>query len=648
MGELVTHLIDASCDVLRYRFGQDSQFRARAQGSSSISVTEPDTDASTYKGRADGAIDTVSGSGRAWLVEQSRWLISLRWIATGLILAGTVVGTYVFPVIVSPTPLYLVAGILLLCNLAYVAVVRTCRPDRGWRHLAFVMVQIEVDLLLLTVVLHFSGGVVNPFLLFYVFHVIIATIILPRGLSFIVGSTTIVLFGLLAANELNAGGLLGYYPLQLSAGGGLWRNPVYGLAAFVAFASTVMVAQYLTRLILTRMTSKEVEAARKSDLLKAIINAMAEGLMFVTGDGRVSLCNPAAQRWRSSDRQAANGDLVEGFPKVLADHVRSLIDSNNGAERPAETIGFDAPGPTQRQIEAKSWPVVGLDGARLGYVVVGQDLTEHKRLEADLRERTEQVTAINEMLKMSSVQMAQREKMVALGQMAAGIAHEIGNPLTSLSSVVQYLRRKCSDAELQDLCAVVDHQVGRISAILRRMLTLARPAAAEYRWTDVNELIENTLSLVRFDKRACSVTIQNVHHPELPMVWLNPQHLEQCLLNIVINALDAMDAKRAAHDHVLEITKAVQDEMVEIRVTDTGVGMSPDVCQRAFDSFFTTKEISRGTGLGLFVSYNLVAEHDGTIELESELGRGTTVIVRIPVRPKEHLISGMVPERSAG
>jgi len=86
--------------------------------------------------------------------------------------------------------------------------------------------------------------------------------------------------------------------------------------------------------------------------------------------------------------------------------------------------------------------------------------------------------------------------------------------------------------------------------------------------------------------------------------------------------------------------------MVEIRVADTGIGMSPDVCRRAFESFFTTKEISKGTGLGLFVSYNLVAELDGTIELESEPGRGTTVIVRIPVRPKKHLISAPAPERS--
>jgi signal transduction histidine kinase len=239
---------------------------------------------------------------------------------------------------------------------------------------------------------------------------------------------------------------------------------------------------------------------------------------------------------------------------------------------------------------------------------------------------------------MSQVRMAQREKMVALGQMAAGIAHEIGNPLTSLSSVVQYLNRKCADAEQKELCSVLDCHVARISAILQRMLGLAKPATAEYKWVDLNELIENTLSLVKFDKRARGVALVHAHQPDLPMVWLNPQNIEQCLLNIVLNALDAMDAKLGEDPHRLEITTASRGQMVEIRVTDTGVGMSPETCRRAFESFFTTKEISKGTGLGLFVSYNLVAEIDGTIELESEPGEGTTAIIRVPVRPKNALI----------
>ncbi|MBA7642289.1 Sensor protein ZraS [subsurface metagenome] len=223
--------------------------------------------------------------------------------------------------------------------------------------------------------------------------------------------------------------------------------------------------------------------------------------------------------------------------------------------------------------------------------------------------------------------------------MATGIAHEIGNPLASLSSVAQYLGRRLSTHEEKENLLVIQYQVNRISNILKRMLSLSRPATGEYKWTDINELIDNTLSLVGFDRRAKSITIKNIANPDLPMVWLNPQNFEQVLLNIFINALDAINAKQGEQKDILEIIRESKDGMIEIRVSDTGIGMSLEVCRRAFESFFTTKEISKGTGLGLFISYNLVAEVDGTLAMESELGKGTTVIIRIPIRPKKHLIA---------
>jgi signal transduction histidine kinase len=235
--------------------------------------------------------------------------------------------------------------------------------------------------------------------------------------------------------------------------------------------------------------------------------------------------------------------------------------------------------------------------------------------------------------------MAQREKMVAIGQMATGIAHEIGNPLASLSSVAQYLGRKLNTHEEKEHLLVIRHQVSRISNILKRMLSLSRPVTSVYKWVDINDLIDDTISLVKFDKRMQLITIRNVGAKDLPMVWLNPQLLEQVLLNIFINALDAMNAMPDKKEHTLEITRQSRDGKVEIHVSDTGIGMSPEVCKRAFESFFTTKEIGKGTGLGLFISYNLVTEVDGTLSMESEPGKGTTVTIRIPIRPKKDLFS---------
>jgi len=386
------------------------------------------------------------------------------------------------------------------------------------------------------------------------------------------------------------------------------------------------------------MRSQEQEAAQNHDLLRAIINAMTEGLIFVTVDGKVAICNPAATSWKEKGLLNKNSDSFKDFPPVLTEYINDLLASGDKAANVERVIEFTTDGPERCHIEARSCPVIGIDGQELGHVIVGQDLTRHKELEKDLRDQTEHVTAINEMLKMSRIEMAQREKIVAIGQMAAGIAHEIGNPLASLSSVAQYLGRKLSRHEEKEHLLVIEYQVNRISNILKHMLSLSRPAAGEYKWVDINELTDNTLSLIRLDKRVQSITIKDVANPDLPMGWLNPQLFEQVLLNIFINAIDAMNAKQGEQAGVLKITKEFKDGMIEIRVSDTGIGMSPEVCKRAFESFFTTKEIGKGTGLGLFISYNLVAEIDGTIAMESEPGKGTTVIIRVPIRPKKHLI----------
>jgi signal transduction histidine kinase len=593
--------------------------------------------------------DKLSRSTQDVLAEQNLWLIRLRWIAAGGIVVAVLVGSYVFPYPLLPSliPIYICAAILLLCNCLYfcVATKKTCYFVVKDTVLA--MVQVEVDLVILTAVLLFSGGIANPFFLFYIFHVIIATIILTRNLSFTVGLTAILLFGLLAINELNEGAWLGYYPLQIKNWiEGLWTNPVYVLAAFVAFVCTVILSQYLTRIVITRMTAKEKEAARNNDLLQAIIGAMTEGLIYVTPGGKIAICNPAAKLWKNEHTSqhsfmSKSGDLPDDFPPILAEHIRGLSTDDNITTDTGDgkVIKFKTDGSEQQYIEAQSSPVIGNDEQKLGHVIVGQDLTVHKKLEEDLLDRTEEVTAINEMLKMSRVEMAQREKMVAIGQMATGIAHEIGNPLASLSSVAQYLGRKLKTHEEKEHLLVIRHQVNRISNILKRMLSLSRPSTSVYKWVDINELIDNTLSLVKFDKRMQLVTIKNISDGDLPMVWLNPQLLEQVLLNIVINALDAMAAMPDREEHILELTRESRDEKVEIRVSDTGIGMSSEVCKRAFESFFTTKEIGKGTGLGLFISYNLVTEVDGTISMESEPDKGTTVIIRIPIRPKKNLFS---------
>jgi signal transduction histidine kinase len=570
------------------------------------------------------------------LVEQLKWLIRLRWLASLGIVSAGIICTYIFPVLENAASFYVCGVLLSIFNLIYVWLL-TNRARTKVMDIALAMVQIEADLLILTTLLHFSGGITNPFMLFYVFHIILATIVLPRTLSFSVGISTIAMFGLMMVGELQNWRGLEHTPLLFSSINSLWSNPVYAFGTFVAFVAMVVLTQYLTRTVIARMTAKEVEAAQNHDVIQAIINAMTEGLLFITRQGSIAICNPAARGWAEDTGIVNDKEPMSHFPAVLADHIQDILKSDDSATV-GKTIKLYLDKPQKRYIEAKSCPVVGNDGVRLGYVIVGQDLTEHKKLERNLLEYAEEIIEINEMLKRSRIELTQREKMVAIGQMATGIAHEIGNPLASLSSVVQYLRRKPASAEQDQHLVVIGTQVERISTILKRMLNLSRPVVSEYKWTDINTVIDSTLSLIKFDKRAQSVLVSHSPNDQLPMVWLNPQHLEQVFLNIFINALDAMAAKKTDEQHILTVISEYKDEMIEVRTTDTGIGMSPEICKRAFESFFTTKEIGKGTGLGLFITYNLITEIDGTIDLVSESGKGATVIIRLPVRPKKHLI----------
>ena len=571
--------------------------------------------------------------GRGVLVDQLKWLIFLRWFAIfGIVITGLVSST-LFPVLYSPVPIYACAAILLVCNLVFLLLTSGHSVKPG-RVTLLAMVQLEIDLGVLTLLLYFAGGLTNPFVLFYVFHIIIATIILPRNLSFTIGISAIVMYGLMMVVELNEFPWLRHYPLELSTISPLSRNPVFSLGAFVAFSAMVTLTQYLTRSIIVRMTAKELEAARNRDVLEAVVSTMSGSLIFITNLGEVSISNPSAEKWFTGIKES-----IDHLPEEVKKHVKSILADGSGEILSPRVIKCNLDDPEKSYIEARVYPVIGVDGKRLGIVVIGQDLTQHKRLEQDLLTRTEETSEINEMLKLSRVEMAQREKMVAIGQMATGIAHEIGNPLASLSSVIQYLQRKAVDSEQNEMLTTMKQQIERISIILKRMLSLSRPATSEYRWADVNTLIENTVSLVQFDRRAKSVEIKNEVNNDLPMVWLNPLHFEQVLLNIFLNGLDAMAAQED-QSHQLQITRNLEDRFIVICVHDDGIGMEPEICRRAFESFFTTKELGKGTGLGLFISYNLVSELDGSIELDSEPGKGTTVTIKIPVRPKNDLISG--------
>lgn len=570
--------------------------------------------------------DLLNRPARKALGEQINWLIKLRWLATVGMALGGYLGSTAFPILTDATPIYICAMVLLAANIIHYLLAKTLDPSPRTQTI-LAMVQIVSDLLILTASLHYSGGLMNPFVLFYIFHIIIATIMLPGIFSFAVGIIAIGLYGAMVIGEIQLPWFV-HVQLQFSSPGTLWRNPVYALWSFVAFVVTVLLAQSLTRSIIVRMITKELEAARHYDVLMAVIDAMGEGLIFLTNNGQVDMANKQALRWLTDNVDDQSKNLLDRLPVNLARHINAMLANNMYTGSSSEKVSFHLSDAQSSYIEIKSCPVLAVNGKPLGHVIVGQDLTEHKKLEQDLLNRTEEITKINDVLRKSQLELAQREKLVAIGQMASGIAHEIGNPLASLSSVTQYLSRQLKDPQSREQLGLIQSQVERISAILTRLLGLARPASEECTWSNVNQVIDDTLALVQYDIRARSVTIRNEENTDLPTIWLKKQNLEQVLLNVLINALDALMADENNPNPFLEITRSVKEGKIEIMISDNGTGINAETQKHIFEPFFTTKEAGKGTGLGLYISRNLLDEIGGTISLESEVGRGTTFTVR--------------------
>ncbi len=222
-------------------------------------------------------------------------------------------------------------------------------------------------------------------------------------------------------------------------------------------------------------------------------------------------------------------------------------------------------------------------------------------------------------------EMIEKEKMVAIGQMASGVAHEVGNPLSSISSIVQMLKRKKDQSPDTDQLDLIQTHIQRISTTVRQLVSLARPGTEHWERIDIAQTLEETVRLVSFDRRARNVEIACDASAALrPTFGLRTQ-LQQVFINLALNALDAMPGAGR-----LTIDARMRRGGVEVTIEDTGSGIPTDVGRRIFEPFFTTKEVGHGTGLGLSVSYGIIQKHGGTIDYCPAPDEGTVFTVFLP------------------
>jgi signal transduction histidine kinase len=237
-----------------------------------------------------------------------------------------------------------------------------------------------------------------------------------------------------------------------------------------------------------------------------------------------------------------------------------------------------------------------------------------------------------ESLKQMNEQLVRSDKLAAMGTLAAGVAHEVNNPLASISSLIQMMRtRDGSSAETKEQLDLISSQIERITRVTKDLTDFARSRPDARTMVDINAVVESALRLATFDKSFQRLKTETSLAIDLPHTLADRDQLQQVFLNIFLNARDAMPEGGR-----LRIATGESSGKIIIEISDTGVGISSENMKQIFDPFYTTKPAGKGTGLGLAVCYGIVTAHDGTIEIESEKSLGTRFRVVLPVTGEKH------------
>jgi len=267
-------------------------------------------------------------------------------------------------------------------------------------------------------------------------------------------------------------------------------------------------------------------------------------------------------------------------------------------------------------LETGGVPVFDIKGQLRGYRGVDRDITERKIAEEE-RMRLE--------LKAQAT-----SRLASVGEMAAGVAHEINNPLTAVIGYAQLLmEREDIPPDIRADLVAINDGAQRVAGIIQRLLAFSRQTKPQRKLVDINELIESTLVLRAYHLKVNNIEVVTRLAPDLLETVADPGQIQQVLLNLIVNA--EMEMKLAHGKGKLTITTEKSDNTIKICCQDNGPGIKPEVMDKIFDPFFTTREVGQGTGLGLSLCYGIVAEHKGKIYAESKLGKGATFIVELPV-----------------
>ncbi len=549
-------------------------------------------------------------------IEHLRWFIQMRWVAAGFALALIVIAVPLTGILsAAHLPQLLICwALLVVANFLFLDALQ-----RGFDFDRQVIVQTVVDLTLLTAMLNASGGIENPLWIAYLFHVIIASILLPKrkaiGIA-IFGSAIFIALAVGELLEILPHSTILLFPHSYKMIGGHMHimhaahDPVFVTGRSLVFLGVMLLTAHFTTLVTERLRESESDlqaSTRKAVLeqrrLEGVIDAAGLGLAVIGHGETIEWINPRLAgwlKWPDGGSAVCPHDHREPRACIACEAERTLA---SGEQSDIE-FSFPARGGELRHVRAVTSPVRDSDGTVAQAVLVVEDVTARKALEAEA---------------MHSGRLA------ILGQLAAGIAHEIGNPLSSLHTRLQLMKRRDGDSAFAKASIdVLQNQIDRIGRIVRNVSNLSHAARDAWSTVDVNAVAGEALSLVKLDRRAANIRFsERLQESVAPVQGVRDQLL-QVALNLMLNALDAMP-----DGGTLDVATTVRDQHVRLAVRDSGTGIDEETRQRLFEPFFTTKQ--EGTGLGLSICYSLVHAHRGSIDVASEPGKGSCFTVDLPV-----------------
>lgn len=350
--------------------------------------------------------------------------------------------------------------------------------------------------------------------------------------------------------------------------------------------------------------------------LSSLLDALEAGVILFDPSGRVRFANARfGQLFGLSLQSTQHLQMFEDLEALVAQRFRDPQSFSSpwkmfaaGEETPSHDE-LEMMRPARRVLERFSRPVLGRDGQAAGWLELYYDITTKREIQAKL---------------------LQTEKMAALGQLVSGIAHELNNPLTAIMGYAQLLLGHGLAAPQESEAGKVFQEAERARRIVKNLLYFARETKPERSRVDLNEIVERTLALRGYELRVENIVVECALADGLPETLADPYQLQQVVLNLLINAEQALLESRG-QGHVWIRTRRASSSRIAVEVSDDGPGVPPSIASRIFDPFFTTKPPGVGTGLGLSIVYGIVQQHGGEVTLESHRGAGAKFVVELPV-----------------